>query len=68
MAKSRNVDPALAHDRAVKAAKSRTGPDYHLRKLTEAAPTLTEVQKHRLAALVLLVAGWHGPGAGGEAA
>jgi hypothetical protein len=67
MASTRNVPTAVAHARAVKAALSRTGADYHLRKLTEAGPTLTEAQKDQLAALVLLFAG-PSKGAGGEAA
>jgi hypothetical protein len=50
--KRRNCDPVMAHNRAVKAGRSRTGTDYHLRKLTEAAKTLTAEQKWQLAALL----------------
>jgi hypothetical protein len=46
-----NVDPDRAHERAIKAAQSRTGNDYHIRKLTEAAATLTGEQRQQLAAL-----------------
>jgi hypothetical protein len=49
--KHRNVDPEVAHRNAVNAALARTGNDYHLRKLTEAAATLTSEQKRQLAAL-----------------
>jgi hypothetical protein len=47
----RNVDPVVAHRRAVKAALARTGNDYHIGKLAEAAATLTGEQKRQLAAL-----------------
>ena len=58
----RNIAPQVSHARAVKAALSRTGPDYHFRKLAEAAPTLTEAQVRRFAALVLLFAAGNAPG------
>lgn len=32
---TRNVDPAVAHERATKAARARTTPDYHLAKVRE---------------------------------
>jgi hypothetical protein len=35
--KRRSIDPDAAHDRAVRAALARSGPDYHARKLAEAA-------------------------------
>jgi hypothetical protein len=47
------VDPQLAHDRAILAAQSRTGPDYHLRKLAGLLPSLTGEQQRRLAELAL---------------
>ena len=47
------IDPQDAHDRAIRAAKSRTGPDYHLRKLTALLPSLSAEQRRRLAELVL---------------
>jgi hypothetical protein len=47
-----NVDPAQAHEGAVNAARSRTGNDYHIRKLSEAAAALTGEQKRLLAALL----------------
>jgi hypothetical protein len=48
----RNIDPDKAHHYAVNAARARTGNDYHIRKLTEAATTLTGEQKQRLATLL----------------
>jgi hypothetical protein len=48
----RNIDPDLAHEYAVNAARARTGNDYHIRKLTEAAATLTGEQRRALAALL----------------
>ena len=47
------IDPGIAHWRAGVAARSRTGADYHIRKLTETAATLTGEQKRRLAELVM---------------
>jgi hypothetical protein len=61
----RNVSPEVAHARAVKAALARTGPEYHLRKLAEAVPKLTEAQLARFTALVLMhAAGQAAPGGG----
>jgi len=48
----RDIDPDIAHERAVNAARARTGNDYHIRKLTEAAATMTGEQRHRLSALL----------------
>jgi len=48
----RNVDPQVAHERAMKAGQARTGTDYHIRKLVDAAPPLTAEQRDRLAALL----------------
>jgi hypothetical protein len=45
------IDPDVAHERALKAALARTGNAYHIRKLTEAAATLTGDQRQQLAAL-----------------
>jgi hypothetical protein len=66
----RNISPEVAHERAVKGALARTTPEYHLRKLAEAIPKLTEAQLARFTALVLMhAAGQSGPGDGeGEAA
>jgi hypothetical protein len=47
-----DVDPEKAHERAVNAARSRTGNDYHIRKLAESAEPLTAEQRQRLAALL----------------
>ena len=52
----RNVDPAVAYDRARKGGLSRTGNAYHLRKLIEGAATLTGEQRRQLADLAA-----HGP-------
>jgi hypothetical protein len=63
----RDISPRVAHDRALNAALARTTPAYHLRKLAEAAPALTEEQMRQFAALVLVfAAGQAAPG--GEAA
>jgi hypothetical protein len=51
--RKRTVDPEVARARAVHAGRSRTGPDYHLRKLAELAPALTADQQRRLAELAL---------------
>lgn len=66
----RNISPEVSHERAVKAALARTGPEYHLRKLAAAIPKLTEAQRARFTALVLMyAAGQDAPGDGeGEAA
>jgi hypothetical protein len=55
-AKPRDISRTVAHERALNAALARTTPHYHFRKLAEAAPTLTEAQMRRFAALVLLFA------------
>jgi hypothetical protein len=47
-----HIPADVAHHRGVKAGKSRTTPDYYLRKLAEAAGTLTDEQVARLAALL----------------
>jgi hypothetical protein len=52
----RDISPEVAHERAVKAAQARTSPEYHLRKLAEAVPKLTEAQRARFTALVLMYA------------
>jgi hypothetical protein len=49
--KRRNVDPVVARERSVKGGRARTTPDYHIRKLAEAAATLTAEQRQQLAAL-----------------
>ena len=66
----RDIPPEVAHERAVKGALARTTPEYHLRKLAEAVPKLTEAQRARFTALVLIyAAGQPAPGGGeGEAA
>jgi hypothetical protein len=46
------IDPAVAHERGLKAGRSRTTTDYYVRKLTEAAETLTDEQVGQLAALL----------------
>ena len=53
----RNVDPVVAYNRAQKAGRSRTGNDYHIRKLTEGASTLTGEQRRQLAALLAAALG-----------
>jgi hypothetical protein len=59
----RDISPEVSHARAVKAALARTGPEYHLRKLAEAVPKLTEAQLARFTALVLTyAAGQAAPG------
>jgi hypothetical protein len=47
----RLVDPDVAKERSRKGGLARTTPDYHIRKLTELAPALTEDHRQRLAAL-----------------
>jgi hypothetical protein len=49
----RKVDPAEAHQRSVHAARARLTPEYHIRKLTEAAATLTAEQRRQLAVLLV---------------
>jgi hypothetical protein len=56
------LDPELRHRRAIIAGRSRTGPDYHLRKLTEQLASLTGAQRHRLAELALAASGGDGDG------
>lgn len=53
MPRAYRVDPQFAHDRAIAAARSRTGPDYHLRKLAALLPSLTAEQRSQLAELAL---------------
>ena len=62
----RNISPEVAHERAVKAARARTSPEYYIRKLTEAIPKLTEAQLARFTALVLRYAAGQAPPGGGE--
>jgi hypothetical protein len=62
----RDISPELSHARAVKAALARTGPEYHLRKLAAAIPKLTEAQRARFTALVLMYAAGQAPPGGGE--
>jgi hypothetical protein len=64
--KRRNISPEVSHERAVKAALARTGPEYHLRKLAAAIPKLTEAQRARFTALVLMYAAGHDAPGGGE--
>lgn len=47
------IDPAVAHERAVKGGKSRTTVDYHARKLVEGWPELTVEQRDRIRSLLL---------------
>jgi hypothetical protein len=46
------ADPAVRHERAVKAARARTTVDAHIKALVDAAPPLTDAQKQRLRALL----------------
>jgi hypothetical protein len=64
--KPRDISPEVAHERAVKAALARTSPEYHLRKLAEAIPKLTETQRARFTALVLTYAAGQASSGGGE--
>jgi hypothetical protein len=50
--RTRNVDPVVAYERAVKAGRSRTGIDYHIRKLAESANALNAEQAEQLRALL----------------
>lgn len=45
------ADPAMAHERAIRAARARNSPDSYIRSLERAE--LTAPRKHRLALLVL---------------
>jgi hypothetical protein len=51
------IDPGVAHERAVKAGRSRTGVDYHIRKLVESAPALNAEQAAQLRALLPAIPG-----------
>jgi hypothetical protein len=62
----RDISPEVSHARAVKAALARTSPEYHLRKLAEAVPKLTEAQLARFTALVLMYAAGQAAPSGGE--
>jgi hypothetical protein len=46
------ADPAVRHERASRAGKSRTGVAYHIRKLVESANTLTAEQAEELRQLL----------------
>ena len=46
-----SLTPMSPGERSRKGGLARTTPDYHIRKLTELAPALTEDQRQRLAAL-----------------
>jgi hypothetical protein len=46
-------DPEFRTRRATHAAKTRTSVEYHIRKIVEAAPELTDAQKLDLARLLL---------------
>ncbi len=52
-AKKPDLNPEFTHERAILAARSRTGPDYHLRKLAKLLSSLTGEQQRRLAELAL---------------
>lgn len=52
MAKNTLADPQFRRERATKAAKARTSLDYHVRKVVEAAPALTDEQLDRLRQLL----------------
>jgi hypothetical protein len=45
-------DQAVRTERASRGGKSRTTPDYHIRKLAESANTLTAEQAEQLRALL----------------
>ena len=47
------ADPEFRRRRASHAGKSRTSVEYHIRKIVEAAPPLTDAQKLDLARLLL---------------
>lgn len=51
----RNVDPEIAHRRAVKAARARTTVNYHVTKLVERADELTGEHIDQLRPLVEVV-------------
>lgn len=46
------TDPEFRHRRAAHAAKARTGVDYYITKLVEAAPPLNDEQRAKLSALL----------------
>jgi hypothetical protein len=46
------ADPEVRHRRGVAAGKSRTGVDYHIRKIVESANPLTAEQAEQLRALL----------------
>ena len=46
-----NVDPKVAHERAILAARARNSPDSYIKSL--AAAELTREQKRRLAVLLM---------------
>lgn len=48
----RNVDPDVAHHRAVKAARTRTSLDHYVAKVVENAPALNAEQLDRLRQLL----------------
>lgn len=58
------ADPDFRHRRAQHAARARTSLDYHIAKLVDSAPRLTDEQRDRLAGLLRPST----LGAGGDAA
>lgn len=52
MVTRRNVDPTVAHERAVRAARARTSLDHHVEKVVENAGELNSDQLARLRALL----------------
>jgi len=44
----RKVDPQVAHERAVKAARTRTTPDHHIDAIARMWPELTPAQLDRI--------------------
>jgi hypothetical protein len=45
-------DPSVRRERASRGGRSRTGVEYHIRKLVEEAPPLTAEQRDKLALLL----------------
>jgi hypothetical protein len=48
----KTADAELRRERASKAGRARTGADYHIAKLAEAAPDLTAEQRDKLATVL----------------
>ena len=44
----RRIDPAVAHERAIKAARARTTPEYHVAAIARMWPELTPGQLDRI--------------------